>query len=83
LYVRLLLGSGETYGNAQCTSYYEPNIKQGEYVIIGIGYQKDFPTSYYIGYCTQITHNHRALADGRIQRSSSFTLERLQEYQGG
>ena len=40
LYVRLLLGSGETYGNAQCTSYYEPNIKQGEYVVIGVGYQQ-------------------------------------------
>jgi hypothetical protein len=83
-YVRLLLGSGETYGNAQCTSYYEPNIKQGEYVRIGVSYgvgNVDFPNEYYIGYCTQVTHNHKALPDGRIQRSSSFTLERLQIYQ--
>jgi len=83
-YVRLLLGSGETYGNAQCTSYYEPNIKQGEYVRIGVSYgvgNIDFPNEYYIGYCTQVTHNHKALPDGRIQRSSSFTLERFQIYQ--
>jgi hypothetical protein len=83
-YVRLLLGSGETYGNAQCTSYYEPKIKQGEYVRIGVSYgvgNIDFPNEYYIGYCTQVTHNHKALPDGRIQRSSSFTLERFQIYQ--
>jgi hypothetical protein len=83
-YVRLLLGSGETYGNAQCTSYYEPKIKQGEYVRIGVSYgvgNVDFPNEYYIGYCTQVTHNHKALPDGRIQRSSSFTLERFQIYQ--
>lgn len=85
-YVQLILGSGETYGNAQCTSYYEPNIKHGEYVCIGVAYPQGnspFPTSYYIGYCTQVTHHHRALADGRVQRSTSFTLERLQVYQEG
>lgn len=81
-YVRLLLGSGETYGNAQCTSYYEPNIKQGEYVRVGVAYGSAFTNEYYIGYCTQVTHNHKALPDGRIQRSSSFTLERLQVYKG-
>lgn len=83
-YVRLLLGSGETYGNAQCTSYYEPKIKQGEFVRIGVSYgvtNVDYPNEYYIGYCTQVTHNHKALPDGRIQRTSSFTLDRLQVYQ--
>jgi hypothetical protein len=85
-YVRLLFGSGEIYGIAQCVSYYEPNIKHGEYVVIGVSYQQgnmSNPSNYYIGYCTQVTHIHKALSDGRIQRSTSFTLERLQVYQEG
>lgn len=85
-YVRLLFGSGEIYGVAQCVSYYEPSIKHGEYVVIGVSYQQGNtknPSNYYIGYCTQVTHMHKALSDGRIQRSSSFTLERLQVYQEG
>jgi hypothetical protein len=84
-YIRLVLGNGELYGTAQCSSYYEPKIKQGEYVIVGVSYgiqgNQEYARDFYIGYCTQVTHNHKALPDGRIQRTSSFTLDRLQVYQ--
>jgi len=80
-YVRSLIGDGEYFGNASCQSYYEPSIKQGEYVLLKIVDNKTPLTeSWFIGYCTQVSHSHRALPDGRVTRSTSFSLERVQLY---